>query len=295
MKHNTVSIQLNREQGDKVEETLSKVGWSLFPSKNEYIVLFMKNDSGSVCSLYSSGKIVFQGVEDFSEIVKMIRGDIDEEITPHIGVDEVGKGDYFGPLVVTACFVNEEFIQKIDSLGIRDSKKLSDGKILDIYSKLKDYPYYYTSIVYPEEYNKLVVETKNVAVLLARQHSKVIENALEDLKSKNIECDYVVIDQFSNREDRVLNELGELGKTTKFYQFHKGELDIAVACASVFARGIFLNEMQKMEDEYYFKFPKGASNVISVAKDFLNKHGEEELGKVAKVTFKTTRAVLSTS
>lgn len=295
MLHNTVSIQLNKEQVSSVKDILVDSGWELLPSKNEYIVLFMKNSKGSACSLYSSGKIVFQGAEDFSSLVSMIKGDVNEEVTPHIGVDEVGKGDYFGPLVVVACFVNNEFASKITSLGVTDSKKLSDSKIRDIYSKLKDYPYYYVSVAKPEEYNKLISETGNVAILLAKQHSKVIEMALEDLQSKGIECNHVVIDQFSNRGDRVSKELGVLGKKAKFFQFHKGESDIAVACASVLARGVFLDEMEKMENEYYFKFPKGATHVIDAAKDFLSKHGEEELGKVAKVTFKTTREVLSNS
>ncbi len=299
MLQNTVSIQLNNQESANFEKILSSNGWVCSDISNEYVSLRMKNNAGSVGTLYKSNKLVFQGNEDFTKILMLLKKTSNTEknvsIVPHIGVDEVGKGDYFGPLIVVGCFVDRNFWEKISVLGIVDSKKLSDKKILSLYDKLKDYEYYYSSIVYPEEYNRLVGETGNVAILLARQHSKVIEMGLEDLKSKNIKCEKVVIDQFSNSKSRVTNELGVLGKQTNFVQFHKGESDSAVACASVIARGIFLNEMEKMKDEYYFNFPKGASNVIPQARDFVRMHGEDELRKVAKVSFKTTSKVLSSS
>jgi ribonuclease HIII len=292
MEQNTLSVQLDREEMKKVESILVDSGWTKYPSPSRYVVLYMKNGVGSVCSVYSSGKIVFQGKEGFEKVVRKIKENEVETINPHLGVDEVGKGDYFGPLVVTACFVNADFISKFSSLGIADSKRLSDGKILKIYSVIKKYPYYYSSIVYPQEYNRLVKEVGNVSVVLARQHSKVVEMALKDLNAKGIRCDYVVIDQFSNTKSRISKELGVLGRSIKVYQFHKGESDIAVACASVLARGIFLEEMKKMEEKYSLSFPKGASNVIDFARDFVKEYGEDELSKVAKVTFRTTKKVI---
>ncbi len=252
----------------------------------------MKNEKGSVVTLYTSRKIVFQGKEDFADIVQAIQGDSYVDFVSHIGVDEVGKGDYFGPLVVVACFVDEEFYKKVKALGVGDSKKFSDSRILKMYEEMKEYPYYYSSIVSPEEYNRLIKETGNVAILLAKQHSKVIEMALEDLRRKKIECKKVVIDQFSSKQNRVKDELGTLGKGVEFEQYHKGESDIAVACASVFARAIFLEEMEKMSNEYYFDFPKGASHVIEQGKEFVKRYGADELGKVAKVSFKTTRKLV---
>lgn len=299
MLQNTVSIQLNNQESANFEKILSSENWFRSDVNNEYVALRMKNNAGSVCTLYKSNKLVFQGNEDFTKVLMLLKKTSntkkDINIEPHIGVDEVGKGDYFGPLVVVGCFVDKKFLEKISVLGITDSKKLSDKKILNIYEKLKDYEYYYPSVVSPEEYSRLVKETGNVAILLARQHSKVIEMGLEDLKSKNIKCEKVVIDQFSNSKSRVKDELGALGKQINFIQFHKGESDIAVACASVLARGIFLNEMERMKDEYYFNFPKGASNVIPQARDFVEIHGVDELKKVAKVSFKTTSKVLSSS
>lgn len=292
MSQNTLSIQLSIDEAKRVKDVLLSFGWQDADINNEYIALRMKNDKGSVVTLYTSRKIVFQGKEDFTDIVQAIQGDSNVDFVSHIGVDEVGKGDYFGPLVVVSCFVDEEFYKKVKALGVGDSKKFSDSRILKMYEEMKKYPYYYPSIVSPEEYNKLIKDTGNVAILLAKQHSKVIEMALEDLKEKNIECKKVIIDQFSSRQNRVRDELGTLGKGVEFEQYHKGESDIAVATASILARGIFLEEMEKMSDSYYFSFPKGASNVIPSAKEFLAKHGMDELSKVAKVSFKTTQSIL---
>jgi len=292
MGQNTVSVQLSLDECLGLEKTFRDAGWTKEPMDNEYVVFRMENDNGSVAILYTSRKLVFQGKEDFDEIVSKVKQGImvkEVVIKPHIGVDEVGKGDYFGPLVVVACFVNEESAKKFLDVGVGDSKKFSDGKIMKMYEQMKDYPYYYPSIVSPEEYNKLIKETKNVGVLLARQHSKVIEEGLKNLEEKGIKCDSVVIDQFSNKESRVKDELGELGKEANFEQYHKGESDIAVACASVLARGIFLEEMEKMRKEYNFDFPKGATHVIEKGKEFVKKYGAEELERVAKVSFKTTR------
>jgi ribonuclease HIII len=145
----------------------------------------------------------------------------------------------------------------------------------------------------PSEYNDLVNQDGNVSIVLAKQHSKCIEKALKNLQSKDIPCEGVVIDQFSSSKDRILNELGELGRKVKVTQFHKGESDIAVAAASIIARGIFLEQFEKMSKEYDFNFPKGASNVIDSGLSFIQMHGREELRKVAKVGFKTTQRILA--
>lgn len=303
MPQKTISLKLTDKQVKDLKKILLDKGWKEESINNEYVALRMKNNKGSVCTLYTSMKVVFQGNEDFKDIIKHLEGSNGElnshikqnNITPHIGVDEVGKGDYFGPLVVVACFVNNDFLKKIAGLGIGDSKKISDGRIRDIYEEIKNYPYYYVSIVKPEEYNREIKKLKNVAILLAKQHSKVIEMGLQDLREKGIECTEVVIDQFSSRKSRVVDELGSLAKDIKFIQFHRGESDIAVACASVIARAIFLEELDKMNDEYYFRFPKGASNVITAAREFVKKNGVEELEKVAKTSFKTTKKVIQGS
>ena len=294
MIQNTVTIQLDEIQRENAEEILEAYGWKEEYVNNPYAKFRMKSPQSSNVILYTSGKLVFQGSEDFTNIITAIKNnrEDDRDIIPHLGVDEVGKGDYFGPLVVVACFLDEEFLEKISSIGIGDSKKFSDSKIMEMYNLVKDYPYFYISIVHPKEYAQLYKESKNASILLARQHSKVIEMGLGDLKSKNIECSRVVIDQFSSRKARILNELGNYGKEIELIQFHKGESDMAVACASVMARGIFLEEMEKMRKKYNFNFQKGASEVIDKGQEFVKKFGVEELGNVAKISFKTTAKVL---
>ncbi len=293
---NTVTLEFKKSEFDRVKDTLLAHDWNQQVDNNQYVVFKFKSPSNSVGTMYFSGKLVFQGKEDFTPIISRLNSEVlssAEDVVPHIGVDEVGKGDYFGPLVVVACFVTEEFVKKIEILGFKDSKKFSDGKITKLYNLVKDYPYYYPSIVFPKDYNEMILEYKNASLLLAKQHALVIENALLDLKRKGVECEHVVIDQFSNAKSRVINELGPLAKQSNLIQIHKGESDIAVAAASIIARGIFVEEWEKMDQKYNFHFPKGAFNVIDNAKLFVSVHGADELYNVAKVSFKTTKKILS--
>lgn len=291
---NTFTVEFRKDEYKKVKDSLIAYNWVEEIDNNQYVAFRFKSPSGSVAIMYFSGKLVFQGREDFTSIISSLkREDIKEEdFKAHLGIDEVGKGDYFGPLVVVSCFVNEEFLKKVRALGFGDSKKFSDERISKLFNTVKEYPYYYSSIVYPKEYNKMTQMYRNASLLLAKQHSLVIEKGLEDLKSRGIKCEYVVIDQFSTSKSRVADELGELGQNHKLIQFHKGESDIAVACASVIARGIFIEEWSKMNDKYDFIFPKGASNVIDNAKLFVSNYGKEELSNVAKISFKTTKQIL---
>lgn len=294
MLQNTISIQLNDIQAESFSEMMEALGWVEKEVNNEYIEDAFRSPSGGVATLYSSGKLVLQGNEDFTQAISYIKGSSEKEleILPHMGVDEVGKGDYFGPLVVVACFVNEDFVEKISYLGFADSKKFSDKKILDLYSMVKDYPYYYPIVLYPNIYNDLVDQYGNLSLILAKQHTQCIENGLTDLKKKGIECKKVVIDQFSSSKNRILDELGPLGKNIEVEQFHKGESDIAVAAASIIARGIFLEEFYRLRSEYDFDFPKGASNVIDAGINFVRSYGKEKLRDVAKISFKTTGKIL---
>lgn len=292
---NTFTISLSKQEEERSREVLLANNWIEELDSNQYVRYRLKSPQGSVAIQYSSGKLVFQGREDFTSVIANIKEDVEENIADfvaHIGVDEVGKGDYFGPLVVVACFVNEEFAKKVKLLGFGDSKKFSDIKIQKFFQTVKDYPYYYSSVVKPNEYNELSSKYGNVSILLAKQHSLVIEKALSDLQSKDIECKHVVIDQFSSSKSRVINELGELGKQIELEQYYKGEKDIAVAAASIIARGIFLEEWEKMNSEYDFVFPKGASNVLYEAKQFVSKYGTEELRNVSKIGFRTTQEVM---
>ena len=295
MTQNTVSIKLNDKEIKEFSDIMKALGWIIKNISNDYVLESFTSPNGSVATLYSSGKLVFQGGESFTEVISHIQGSKGEKdfIQPHLGVDEVGKGDYFGPLVVVSCYVNNEFADKLSLLGFDDSKKFTDRKITELYNHVKDYPYYYPSIVYPAEYNDLVNIEGNVSILLAKQHSKCIEMGLKDLKKKDVPCHSVVIDQFASSKNRILDQLGELGKKVDVEQFHRGESDIAVAAASIIARGIFIEEFKKMNEKYDFIFPKGASDVINSGIDFVKKYGREELRNVAKVSFRTSQKIFA--
>jgi len=293
---NTATVEFKQSEYQKVKDSLLAHNWVEEGDDNQYVTFRLRSPNGSVATMYFSGKLVFQGREDFTPVISSLKKEENissETFKPHMGVDEVGKGDYFGPLVVVSCFLTEDFFKKVKILGFADSKKFSDERISKLFNSVKEYPYYYSSIVYPKEYNEMTKMYKNASLLLAKQHSLVIEKGLEDLKNKGIKCNYVVIDQFSTSKSRVADELGELGKNHKIIQHHKGESDTAVACASVIARGIFLEEWDKMNSKYDFIFPKGASNVIDNAKLFISEYGEKELNSVAKISFKTTKEVLA--
>ena len=295
MTQNTVSIKLTDKEVKEFSSIMKALGWIVKEIKNDYVLNAFKSPNGSVATLYSSGKLVFQGGESFTEVISHIHRSKGEKdfIQPHLGVDEVGKGDYFGPLVVVACYVNNEFADKLSYLGFDDSKKFTDRKISELYNHVKDYPYYYPSIVYPAEYNDLVNLEGNVSILLAKQHSKCIEMGLKDLKNKDIPCQSVVIDQFASSKNRILDELGDFGKKVDVKQFHKGESDIAVAAASIIARGIFVEEFKKMNEKYNFDFPKGASDVINSGIEFVKRYGRNELRNVAKVSFRTSQKIFA--
>jgi ribonuclease HIII len=294
-KHNTFTIQLDSKEQSRVKDVLLANNWVEEKDPNQYVKYRLRSPKSSIATMYTSGKLVFQGKEDFTSVIANIKeknGNSISGIRSHIGVDEVGKGDYFGPLVVVACFVDREFANKINLLGFSDSKKFSDTKIMDFYEKVHDYPYYYSSVVYPHLYNELAQEYGNVSILLAKQHSIVIERALRDLNEKGIECTHIVADQFSAAKSRLEDELGEIGRTVELIQFHKGESDIAVAAASILARGIFLKEWNEMNKKYKFEFPKGSSNVLVKAREFVTLYGPEELRNVAKIGFRTTQEIL---
>lgn len=213
---------------------------------------------------------------------------------PVIGSDESGKGDYFGPLVSAAVYVDKHTAKLLEIEGVRDSKKLRDRKNEELAEKIIEICKDKCSIieVSPEKYNDLydqfIREKKNLNTLLAWGHAK----AIEELLSK-VDCNNAIADQFAD-EGFILSKLQEKGKKLNLIQMHKAEENIAVAAASILARARFLQKLSKLSSEFRIDFPKGASvNVINNAKAFVATYGEKLLRKVAKLHFKTTKQVLT--
>lgn len=205
-----------------------------------------------------------------------------------IGIDESGKGDYFGPLVIAAVFVDATTQSELALMEVRDSKKISDGRILEMAPDIKTICPHSVIAIGPQKYNELYAKIRNLNRLLAWGHAKALENLLE----RGVTCGRAISDQFGD-ERLILNALQEKGRKIVLEQRTKAESDLAVAAASILARAEFLIRLKRLSDEIGTTLPKGASPAVELAgKMIVKKHGRERLGAVAKLHFKTTKAVL---
>ncbi len=204
-----------------------------------------------------------------------------------IGIDESGKGDYFGPLVIAAVFVDATTQGELTLMKVRDSKKISDGRILDMAPDIRMICPHSIIAIGPQRYNELYAKIRNLNRLLAWGHAKALETLLD-----KVSCGRAISDQFGD-ERLILDALQEKGRTIVLEQRHKAESDLAVAASSILARAEFLLRLKRLSDEIGTTLPKGASPAVELAgRMIVKKHGEERLGSVAKLHFKTTQAVL---
>ena len=201
----------------------------------------------------------------------------------HIGVDESGKGDYFGYLVVAAVYVDSE--EPLIRMGTKDSKMISDFSIKALAAKIgKMCPYSIVKIS-PEKYNSLYGRFKSLNKLLAWGHARAIENLLGKVK-----CDLVVADKFAG-ENVLKNSLMELGRKVNLVQKVNGESDIAVAAASILARSEFLKTLRQLGRDVGMVLPKGSTHVEGAAKEIAKKYGSDMLQYIAKLHFKVTKRI----
>ncbi len=205
-----------------------------------------------------------------------------------IGIDESGKGDYFGPLVIAAAFVAPDREDDLKLMNVRDSKKISDGVVLELARELREVCPCSIVAIGPQKYNELYPKFRNLNRLLAWGHARALENLLETAP-----CEVAIADQFGD-ERFVLSALQEKGKRVRLIQQPKAEADLAVAAASILARAEFLIRLKRLSDEIGTALPKGASDKVELAaRMIVKKHGRDRLGTVAKLHFKTTQAVLA--
>ncbi len=283
---------------DKFEQDLLGQGFQLSPAPYAF---FTAKKQGMSCTLYTSGKLTVQGKgkEEFieyylePEILKSVAytyPEVGQDMSARIGMDEAGKGDFFGPLCIAAFYAGEGQVVDLLKMGVRDSKKMSDESVINLSKKLKaSYPYKVLKLL-PETYNKLYDKFHNLNRMLAWGHT----TALEELSTKT-ECKKAILDQFADKELMMSflkrNNLG-IDLTQRF----KGEEDPVVAAASILARGAFLEGLAELEDKFQVKLPKGASSaVITAAKKAIEKHGVEILPLVSKTHFKTTSALFDSN
>lgn len=253
---------------------------------------------------YESGKLVLQGKETQEfiefvlepEILKEVKLGYEAVLNPELmmarlGVDESGKGDFFGPLCIAGVYVNGTMVEKWKDAGIRDSKNISsDKRIKELAELIKDTPGCVTSVV-PignEAYNRLYSKMRSVNTLLAWGHARVIENLMGQKYQMQPPPVRAISDQFASSKDVVGKALMSMGREIELIQKHRAEEDLAVAAASILARHEFVTRLGNLEKQFGIKLPRGASAAVdAAAKEFIAKQGVENLAKVAKMHFRT--------
>lgn len=200
----------------------------------------------------------------------------------YIGSDEAGKGDFFGPLVVAAIAINEETVEILKTIGVKDSKKLSDAKIDLLASVIRQKIPYDQIVLFPKTYNELYTKFKNLNHLLAWSHAAVIKTLCDKTGATQ-----VLIDQFT-QEPLVEQYLKKKGVKLDIRMYPKAEADIAVAAASILARNAFVEGLQALSDSIGTPLRKGASVLVqNQARELKLIHGEELFPSIAKLHFKT--------
>lgn len=274
--------------------------------------IFQADTGDTIVTLYESGKAMFQGVSadieaGMWESIKKdkdnidyfvdtkevnIKKDIEIEIPSDIssvGSDEVGTGDYYGPIVVTASFVSKENIPFLTELGVRDSKKLSDEQILKIVPKIIKKIPYKTIMLSNKEYNDNYGKDMNMNKIKAVLHNKVLTEMVKDN-----DYDYIVVDQFEP-EKSYYNHLSDVPNPLKGITFITKAEDkcLSVAVSSLISRYIFIKEMDKLGDKYGIFLPKGANYYVEdIGIKLVNKYGEKILHDIAKLNFSNTNRIL---
>lgn len=287
----TFTAKIDLKLADKLLEDLKTQGFEI--AKPPYTI-FQAKKKGVSCTLYESGKLTVQGKEmkEFMEfylepeILQTFQYSHPDEhlnLEPHIGMDEAGKGDFFGPLCVAAVYADGEGIKKMRALGVKDSKKMTDGTIAKLAKQIREVFPYTVIRIFPRKYNELHAKFKNLNRLLGWAHAA----ALGDLAMKT-GCKKALLDQFA--EKHVMeNALKQKKVDIDLEQKVRGEEDLVVAAASILARDAFVAGMKTLSEEYGLELPKGASEQVKqAAQKLIAKFGRTVLDQVAKTHFKTT-------
>ena len=302
----------------KVSENTMKKMEEYFQDKKRIktppYAVFQADEADTVVTLYNSGKAVFQGIS--ADIDANIWIQFEKKLNPNknidykstdnkkkeetqiktnkyyhvtsIGSDEVGTGDFFGPIVVCAAYVKKEDIPFLEELKVKDSKKLTDETILDIVPKIIKKIPYSCSILTNKEYNERN-EEMNMNSLKAHLHNKV----LYDLNNKYPNHDYIIVDQFTTPTS-YFNYLKDAPVVQKGITFitKAEDQNLAVACASLISRFVFIKEMAKISEKINTLLPKGAGEKVDeIGSKIVKEHGEDILKEIAKYNFKNLNKI----
>ena len=292
MKPYVVTIDLSLSA--KLEALVKMQGFDLTTPLH---TVFQAKKKGLTCTLYTSGKLTVQGKNspEFIEFhLEPLIGNFsfthpgaDADLNPKIGIDEAGKGDFFGPLIVAGVYADEKGIKTLVDMGVQDSKKINDKVIDKLAPKIaKAYDHILVRI-FPKKYNELYQNFGNLNHLLGWGHA----TAIEQLHQKT-GCQKALIDQFAS-ESVVERALQKKKLKIDLDQRHRGEEDPVVAAASILARYDFLKGLDKLSREIGFDLPKGASRiVVNAGKRLVSARGPSILEEVSKLHFKTRQDIL---
>lgn len=298
------SLDVQKAQAAQLREVLCRLS-SFSAVEREYADFCFEGDDVLVAYYPKKGRLLVQGkgADDFvggllkiaapeekpAKGAKPAAGELDTR--PHFGIDESGKGDYFGPLVIAGVYSDENTAAKLHAAGCRDSKQVGDdNRIHAIAQQIKKIPGVAWEIVCigPKRYNELYADFKNLNRLLAWGHTRVMASLHEKVPA----CPRALSDQFAN--PRVLQQaLRQRNIPLLLEQRTRGESDIAVAAASILARDRFVQWMREAAAAAQCELPLGcAPHVEKAARAFIERHGVQRLGDVAKLHFKVTARVV---
>jgi ribonuclease HIII len=298
---NSYTHPLSLGQAAKLRALLEELGFEFSPKP--HTIFFAQKDKLSVAVYEKGPKVLLQGrgVEEFVqfELEPKILGEAKlgyeevhspEMFEPHFGVDESGKGDFFGPLVISGVYADGAIARKLLDVGVQDSKRIgSDARIRALAQTIRKTTggLIETVLIGPQKYNELYEKFGNLNKLLGWGHARVIENLLE----KKPDCPRSLSDKFADA--RVIEQsLLRHGRKIDIEQRTKAESDIAVAAASILAREAFINWLERRGKELGLRLDRGASvTVKEIAKKLVETNGAQVLREVAKVHFRTAHEI----
>ncbi len=303
MAQNSYTRALTPAQAKTLQSLLESRGWKFEPK--EYTLFAAKKDKTTVAVYEKGPKILVQGRGAAEFVEFLLEPEIlgvaelgyaevhqPEMFQPHIGVDESGKGDFFGPLVIAGVYVEATSAKSLQAAGVQDSKAISsDKRIRDLAEIIRNTPRALHDVVSigPERYNEVYQKAGNLNRLLAWGHARVIENLLE----RQPDCPRALSDQFAH-ESVLKKALLTKGKTIRLDQRTKGESDIAVAAASILARERFINWLDEASRRLGITLPRGASNklITDIGQQLTTQRGNDFLPKVGKMHFRNSYRIL---
>lgn len=308
----TITVKVS----DKTKKQMIEYFEDLKREKTPDYATFQAVDGDTVVTLYNSGKAVFQGRDAdlasqfWIETEKINAGSVDftnsnekkkdknKDVTTSkymyinsVGSDEVGTGDYFGPIVVSSSYVKKDDVNYLKELGVMDSKKITDEKILEIAPKIIKKVKYKSLVLTNKDYNKFNKDY-NMNKIKAIMHNKVLYQMINE---EHPVIDAIIVDQFAEKYV-YYNYLKDTNLVQRNITFMTKAEDknMAVACSSIISRYIFIQEFNKISKNVGFNLPKGAGNKVDeIGKLIVQKYGKEILENIAKLNFKNTEKILN--